>query len=114
MKFISSQEQNIDTKDDNIAQEYNKLGLPIVNPKEKCFAQHTSKDIGKGARQNKYYIITHNNIPYDPNGPDGHRELYLTLELKSVSKQTFDYYLMYLKTKNSLYITRTQRSYING
>lgn len=114
MKFISSQEEVQNAQNDNTIEYYNKLGLPLKSQKEKCFAQYTCKDIGKGAKQNKYYIITHNNLPYDPNGPDGHRELYLKLELKSVSKQTFDYYLMYLKTKNSLYMTRTQRSYING
>lgn len=114
MKFISSQDDRISTDNDLSEEHYNKLGLPISTQKEKCFARFIIKDVGKGAKQSKYYIMTHNNIPYDPNGPDGHRELYLKLELKSVSKQTFDYYLMYLKTKNSLYMTRTQRSYING
>lgn len=114
MKFISSQEDSTNINKDCSEEHYNKIGLPVVNTKEKCFARFTTKDVGKGAKQSKYYIMTHNNIPYDPNGPDGHRELYLKLELKSVSKQTFDYYIMYLKTKNSLYMTRTQRSYING
>lgn len=114
MKFISTQSEAIDSKEEPLIEHYNKLGLPVSSTKEKHFAQYTSKDIGKNARQTKYYILTHNNAPYDPYGPDGHREPYLKLELKSVPKQAFDFYLMYLKTRNSLYITRTQRSYING
>lgn len=113
MRFVSSQEDRIE-ENSNIEEIYNKLGILAESSKEKCFAKHTSKNIGGGKNQTKYYILTHNNVPYDPNGPDSHREAYLKMDMKSVSKQTFDYYIMYLKTRNSLYMTRAQRSYING
>jgi len=42
-----------------------------------------------------------------------HRENYLRMSYTGVSKETFDYYMMYLKTRNALYMTRSQRSFIN-
>lgn len=93
---------------------FNKSGTNISNGGERAFAKALTIDMGKGKDQVKYFICTHNNAPYDPNGPDSHREIWLHTELKSVSQQTFDFYVLYLKTKNSLYMTKTQRSFING
>lgn len=93
---------------------YNKLGRISESEKEKVFAIYTEADIGKDQLQKTYSIITQNNSPYDPYGIDSHRESTLSLKLKRVAKQTFDYYILYLQTRNSLYMTRAQRSYING
>lgn len=93
---------------------YNKLGKIAESPKEKIFAIFKEADIGKEKLQKTYSIITQNNAPYDPYGIDSHREGTLSLKLKKVSQQTFDYYVLYLQTRNSLYMTRAQRSYING
>tara|TARA_A100001201_G_scaffold128629_1_gene113727 strand:+ start:3282 stop:3551 length:270 start_codon:yes stop_codon:yes gene_type:complete len=67
-----------------------------------------------GSVQKVYYVLTHNNALYDPLGTDAHRENSINKKLKTTSKQTFDYYLHYLKDKNRIYITRAQRSFIDG
>lgn len=112
MKFVDSYNFK-DFEKDIKEQKFNKNGEVAVDS-EKVFAQATSIDIGKNKNQVKYQIMTFNNNPYDPMGIDSHRESNLRIELKSTSKQAFDYYLLYLQTKNNLYLTRSQRSYING
>lgn len=92
---------------------YNKLG-GISKDKEKIFAKHSQAELSGGGEQKKFYITVYNNVPYDPYGVDSHREENLSIKLKSVSEQTFDYYILYLKTRNSLYMTRANRSFING
>lgn len=92
---------------------YNKLGS-VSEDKEKVFAKHARIPLSGGGEQKKFYITVHNNVPYDPYGVDSHREDNLKISLKSVSEQTFDYYILYLKTRNSLYMTRANRSFING
>jgi len=84
-----------------------------TDDEKKAFAKSIIIDIGN-ANQTKYFVRTHNNVPYDPNGPYSHRETYLRTELKSVSKQTFESYISYLQTKNQLHMTKAQRSFING
>jgi hypothetical protein len=84
-----------------------------TNDEKKAFAKSIIIDLGD-TRQVKYFVRTHNNVPYDPNGPYSHRETYLRTELKTVSKDTFENYTTYLKTKNQLYMTKAQRSFING
>lgn len=84
-----------------------------TSDEKQVFAKSVAINLGD-TNQMKYFIKTHNNVPYDPNGPYSHRETYLRTELKNVSKETFENYITYLKTKNQLYMTRAQRSYING
>ena len=52
-------------------------------------------------------------MPYDPYGIDSHREKNLNTVLRTTSKQVFDDYITYLKTKNRLYMTKTQRNFIH-
>lgn len=110
MKFISSSDklENIDQKE-TIDIFINKLGRPVQENSELIFGQ-----ISTTGSQSKYAILVFNNQPYDPYGIDSHRESKLTLKLKQVSQETYNHYLSYLKTKNSLYMTRAQRSFING
>jgi hypothetical protein len=92
---------------------FDKNGDEVNSKKSKVFAKYLETKLHDGSKQFKYLIATFNNVPYDPKGIDSHRESGLDIKLKSVNKQAFDYYLLYLKTKNGLYMTRTQRSYIN-
>ena len=110
MKFINSSEniENVD-KIETSEISLNKLGRPTAADSEKTFAKMISSQ-----NQTKYAILVYNNQPYDPYGTDSHRESKLNLVLKQVSQQTYNYYVSYLKTKNSLYMTRAQRSFING
>lgn len=115
MKFINSSD-NMDNIDQKEIHEIslNKLGRPISDESEKTFAKTIITDMGQNRTQRKHLILTFNSQPYDPYGADSHRESNLKLEYKTVSQQTYSYYISYLKTKNSLYMTRAQRSFING
>ena len=44
---------------------------------DKAFAKEIS-----GTQQQEVYFTTHNNYPYDPQGPDSNREKNLNLKLK--------------------------------
>lgn len=87
---------------------YNKYGKEAQDG-EKVFAEYVD-----GSKQKVYSVLTYNNALYDPLGTDSHRESKLNTALKRTTKQTFDYYLHYLKDRNKIYITRAQRSFING
>ena len=50
---------------------------------------------------------------YDPIGTYSNRRRYLESNFKKVSKDTFDFYMMYLKTNNSIYLTKAQRGFLN-
>lgn len=93
---------------------FNKMGEPVSGEKDKVFAKFNKIELGNGDVQKKYAILTYNNIPYDPTGIDSHRESTLNTKLKNVSQTTFDNYVLYLKTKNPIYMTKAQRSFING
>ena len=60
-----------------------------------------------------YYIKTYQSTLFDPLGPYGRRERSLDTQVKKVSKNTFDNYLIYLKTNNSVYLTKAQRGFLN-
>jgi hypothetical protein len=112
MKFVnSSQElQNANTDTNKVLEiSYNKVGKAISDESEFIFAKSVSSDSNV-----KYAILVHNNQPYDPYGVDSHRQSSLSLKIKQVNKDTFNNYISYLRTKNSLYMTRSQRSFING
>jgi hypothetical protein len=94
------------------SESFDRAGNPTINKKEKTFAKIDLVDGGAQA----HYIQTLNNDLYDPNnGMYSHREDNTNFELKykKVSKDTFDFYMLFLKTKNSLYFTRAQRSFLN-
>ena len=90
---------------------FDKTGQSLISSKEKSYAKIVYPT-GHPDRK-KYYIRIHESVPYDPCGMHSHREQYLETNFQGVSKATFDYYMMFLKTKNFLYMTRTQRSFIN-
>jgi len=66
-------------------------------------------DLGRST----YYICTYLGTPLDPTGPYGRRERTLDTKMKRVSKNTFDLYMTYLKTNNSIYLTKAQRGMLN-
>lgn len=113
MKYVEtfSKEDIVITNTEEL---YNKYGESPSSSKDKVFAKFNKIIFANGDIQKKYHILMYNNSPYDPNGTDSHRESTLSTMLKSVSQDTFDYYVLYLKTKNGLYMTRAQRSFING
>lgn len=87
---------------------YNKFGKEAQEG-EAVFAEKI-----EGSKQYVHRVLTHNNALYDPLGTDSHREKTLNTVLKQTDKATFDYYMHYLQDRNRIYITRAQRSFIDG
>lgn len=87
---------------------YNKLG-EAVSGQETVYAEFNDGEV-----QKKFYVLTSNGGLFDPRGADSHREKTIRKELRVTNQQTFDYYVQYLKTKNTLFMRRAERSYING
>lgn len=113
MKFVQGSddlEDNVLTLDIN---KYNKKGETTDDDKN-TFAKALHETRHDGTSYRKFYVVTYNNTIYDPRGTNSNRESYLDLKLKEVSQATFDYYMLYLTSKNSLYMTRAQRSFIDG
>lgn len=106
MKYLdkNGKEEQVKVKETN----FNKKGSHVLNTKEKVFAKIVSSD-----SSDNYLIATYKNEIYDPIGLNSNRERYLETKLKSVSKDTFDFYLIYLQTNNSIYLTRANRRFIN-
>jgi len=81
--------------------------------------QKTNKDhYGKivyvdGVEYSHHIKVLESNV-YDPLGAYSNRRRYLQASFKKVSAKTFNYYMMYLKTNNSIYLTRAQRGFINN
>lgn len=75
----------------------------------------TVKTTGVNERaETKYYVNTLNGILYDPYGVDSNKKTSMMFKAKEVNSKTFEYYLMYLRNRNNLYMTRAQRSFINA
>jgi hypothetical protein len=68
----------------------------------------------EGSRQTVFSVLTHNNNLYDPLGADSNRESNLILSLRNTNEDTFKSYIKYLKTNSRIYITKAQRSFLNG
>jgi transposase-like protein len=107
MKYINKDINEINNTN-NLETNFNRKGLNVLNSKEKVFAK-----IIKSENSDQYYVSTHNNEIYDPMGLNSNRERYLETKFKRVSKDTFDFYLIYLQTNNSIYLTRANRRFIN-
>ena len=106
-------QENFQTRNEEpvFSEFFDRTGSPVINIKERTYAKRVEKG---GSRA--HYIQTFDNTPYDPNNSMySHREGHINFELKykKVSKETFDFYMLFLKTKNSLYFTRAQRSFLN-
>lgn len=115
MKFIDdSTHLEQAEKKDNILYRYNKLGMLILeDEKEKVFAEQKIIYIDDKTIQTISSVLIFRNRIYDPYGTDSNREQNLKLVLKKVNDDTFDFYIKYLQTKNSLYMTLAQRSFSN-
>ena len=106
MKYIDTGDV---TKDKVEAYLFDKRGSEVLSDKELVFA----KVIKAEGKNDRHFILTHDSVPHDPWGMHKNRERSLNMNMKSASKETFDYYMLFLKTRNSLYMTRAQRSFIN-
>ena len=89
---------------------FDKNASTIERPNnQKVYAKVTYID----GKEHTFKIRIFQNSPYDPLGAYGKRENYIETKLKKVSKNTFDFYMMYLRTNNSIYMTKAQRGFLN-
>jgi hypothetical protein len=112
MKYVEKYSVKDDKKETDNKQ-YNSYGETVSTGDEKIYAEYKAVTLSDSI-QKKFFVLTSNGSLFDPRGTDSHRINTIRTELKSTSKQTFDYYLQYLKTKNTLYMRRAERSFING
>jgi hypothetical protein len=112
MKFIDSHDQKINK--DSHEQLFNIRGEETDNKDDKIFSKTLSIDLGNNQSQDRYFIRIFNNIPFDPFGPEARREIWNRTSLRQVSKSTFENYNHYLGTRNRIFLTKTNRSYIDG
>lgn len=107
MKYINKETEGMEEVPVEKEVDFNQNGIRATD-KEKSYAKlvESKKDI-------HYFIKTYQNQPFDPMGSNATRQKYLETKLKRVSKDTFDFYLIYLQTNNSIYLTRTNRRFIN-
>lgn len=90
-------------------QTFDRMGDIVKHKKEKFYAKTMDTDRG----YKTYYVRTHRSALHDPWGMHGHREDHIQTQMQKVSLETFDFYMLFLKTRNSLYLTKAQRSFIN-
>ncbi len=113
MKFIDSYTDGNLSSKPSVSMFYDNHGT-LTQEDQKIFAKFVDINLGQGKNQKQYYIRTYNNLPFDPIGPESRRDIWRRTELKQVNESAFSFYLRYLQTRNSIYMTKTQRSYING
>jgi len=87
---------------------FNKAGQKLESPKEKVYGKIVAKD-----GSDYYYIRVHQSIPFDPFGTYAKREGFIETKMHQTTKSTFDFYMMYLNTKNTIYMTRARRGFTN-
>lgn len=117
MKFINKNSQIDRVKNEEIKNYYyDKRGVIIndTTSKIKIFAQETEIPMPNNKIQKKFLILLFRSVPFDPYGIDSNYENSANLKLKNVNEITFNYYLQYLQTRNLIYMTYAQRSFING
>ena len=112
MKYIDNAEQNIE-QITNKRTMYDARGNETDN-QPLAVAHSLAQTFSDGAESKTFYVSTINGLLYDSLGMDSNKKKNMNCLLKQVNQKTFDYYMMYLQSNNSLYLTRAQRSFING
>ena len=108
MKYINGQYMPISEQTELL---FNKNAQEIQSDVVKK-EQSYSKIIVKNDRET-YYIRVHHDTPCDPLSSRGKQTHNTETKMILVSKKTFDFYMMYLKTNNSIYMTRARRGLSN-
>jgi hypothetical protein len=107
MRYIDQSLKGVEEAKTKKEIDFNKNGTK-ASIKDKVYAKYIESE-----KETVYFIKTYQNQPFDPMGSNSSREKYLETKFKKVSKDTFDFYLIYLQTNNSIYLTRTNRRFIN-
>jgi len=87
---------------------FDKLGNPTLTERETVYAKRRTVN-----ETEAYLVATYQDIPFNPRGTPTSIEDYVNIRLKKTSKETFNFYMLFLKTNNSLYLTKAQRRFLN-
>lgn len=109
MRYVDGKFNHVD---DRTVMLFGKTGN-VLEDDQKHKAPHYAKVVQRTKGADSYYIRIYQSTPFDPMGPYGRRERTLDTQLKKVSKNTFDFYVTYLKTNNSIYLTKASRGFLN-
>jgi hypothetical protein len=113
MKYIDNAEEVKKTIAKTEVSMYDTSGLPTkIAKRSVCRSQKITRL--NGDEQLSFFINTLNGTLYDPHGVDSTKRISMMFKEKSVDTKTFENYLKYLRSRNNLYMTRAQRSFINA
>ena len=104
------QDPNLLPKEQHDVVWFNKDGKEVANDNEIVFAKILLQD-----KVDYYYVrMQDDGMICDPLRSRIRSKITETVKMKKVSKAIFDFYVMYLTTKNNIYMIRAQRGFING
>lgn len=113
MKYIDDAEQVKQTIAKTEISMYDTSGaLTTAVGRSVCRSKKTTKL--NGDEHLSLFINTLNGALYDPYGVDSTKRISIMFKEKPVDTKTFENYLKYLRSRNNLYMTRAQRSFINA
>jgi hypothetical protein len=101
---------NLPKQDEQDIISFNKDGKEVSNENEIVFAKIILQD-----KTDYYYVrMQEDGMICDPLKARIRSKRTDIVKMKKVTKDIFDFYMMYLNTKNNIYIVRAQRGFING
>lgn len=112
MKFIDSHDQKITKDSKEII--FDIRGKEIEDNNDKIFSKFLTINLDDNKKQEKFFIRIFGGVPLDPFGPEAGREIWNRTSMRQVSKTTFENYNNYLSTRNRIFLTKANRSYIDG
>ena len=100
-------------------QEYDKNGRVIDRDGSKTGIKDKSiafcrLDINHTTDNTTYTIMEYDGALFDPYGTNGFRVKSLDTNMRRVSKNVFDFYMIYLRTRISVHLTKAQREFLSN
>jgi hypothetical protein len=89
---------------------FNKDGKEILGENEKFYAKSLTRD-----GSTTYYVREFGGTLFDPTGTYSRKRFHPEeIKMPKVNKNVFDFYMMFLNTKNNIYLVRAERGRTNG
>jgi hypothetical protein len=94
---------------------YNKMGVLVSNKDEYVMAKEIITQDGE-SQSSKYRLATYQGVLYSPGGIHSNRERGVArfFKYKDVSKENFDMYVEFLKTRNLALYNAVSRKMLNN
>ena len=89
---------------------FNRNGEELSNPNEQFYAKSVTK-----TGDPVYYVREHAGALFNPEGMYARKNFKPDeIKMRRVAKKVFDLYMLFLQTKNPVYLTKAQRGQTNG